>query len=406
MKILLVHNRYQIAGGEEVVFEHERQMLERMGNQVLTYCRSNFEADVYTGLSRLSLIKNIAWSDETQRQLGKILRDEKPDIVHVHNTFMMMSPAVFATCREANIPVVQTLHNYRLFCPAANFIRDGKVCEECKDHTLWRGIQHGCFRDSRSATASVALMISTQRQRKAYPDAFIALSEFARQKFLSGGIPAERVFVKPNFAYPDPGARATDGDFAIFVGRISAEKGLHTLLAAWKQMERRIPLSIIGDGPLLEELSDKASAMKLEEVTFHGRMSHAETTQAIKASRLLLAPSECYENFPMTIVEAFACGVPVIGTSLGSTQEIVQDGHVGLQFAVSSPADLAAKVEWAWSHPQEMWQMGRNARREFETRYTAEKNYPQLMEIYQRAAAIEAVATPAAVEEKLTLSRG
>ena len=122
MKILLVHNRYQIPGGEEVVFEQERQLLERAGHQVLTYCRTNFEADTYTGLRRMNLVKNIAWSADTKQELAHLLRDEKPQIVHVHNTFMMMSPSVFAACREAGVPVVQTLHNYRLFCPAANFV--------------------------------------------------------------------------------------------------------------------------------------------------------------------------------------------------------------------------------------------------------------------------------------------
>ena len=187
MKILLVHNRYQIPGGEEVVFEQERDMLERAGHHVVIYSRSNFEAESYTGTQRLALVKNITWSSDSKEQMSRMLREEKPDLVHVHNTFMMMSPSVFSACREAGVPVVQTLHNYRLFCPAANFVREGKPCEECADNSLFSGIAHGCYRDSRTATATVALMIKVQRQREAWPDLFIALSEFSRRLELRRG---------------------------------------------------------------------------------------------------------------------------------------------------------------------------------------------------------------------------
>ena len=156
MKILLVHNRYQIPGGEEVVVEQERQMLEEAGHEVLTYTRSNFEGESWTGLKRVALVRNIAWSSDTKGQLSQLLHEKRPDVVHVHNTFMMMSSSVFAACKEAGIPVVQTLHNYRLFCPAANFIRNGRVCEECVEHSLMRGIRYRCYRGSRGATASVA----------------------------------------------------------------------------------------------------------------------------------------------------------------------------------------------------------------------------------------------------------
>jgi glycosyltransferase involved in cell wall biosynthesis len=395
MRILLVHNAYKIPGGEEVVVEQERKLLEQAGHEVFFYGRTNFEADEYHGVRQLALIRNIAWSDGTSRELGEILHRRQPDIVHVHNTFMMMSPIVYTTCRTAGIPVVQTLHNYRMFCPGANFVRGGKACEECTEHGLLRGVRYGCYRDSKAATASVALMIAHQRKRQAYPDAFIALSEFSRQKFLSHGVPAQKLFVKPNFVAPDPGERIETGSFAVVVGRLSSEKGLPVLLAGWKHLQSRVPLKIVGDGPLLSETQQKAQQMGLAELSFTGRLPRPQAQALMKAARFLVATSECYENFPMGIAEAFAAGVPVICSRLGAMQEIVDHEFTGLHFNPGDPADLAEKVTWAWNHPVEMNRMGREARRQYEARYTPEKNYPILMSIYQQVMAANTTAVEA-----------
>jgi len=389
VKILLVHNQYQIPGGEEVVFEQEKRLLERAGHEVVTYCRTNYEAESYSGFRKLALIRNIAWSSETNTSLRQLLREEKPDIVHVHNTFMMMSSSVFAACHDEGIPVLQTLHNFRMLCPAANFIRDGKVCEECAEHSLLRGIQHGCYRGSRMATATVALAIEVQRQRRAYADLYIALSEFSRRKLVSHGLPADKVCVKPNFVNPDPGERTSEGRYAIFAGRLSEEKGLETLLDAWRQLQCDIPLMIVGDGPLFEPLKKKADELGLTSVTFAGRLPREQTLEAIKEARFLLATSQCYENFPMGIVESFACGVPVICSRLGGMQELVEDGVTGLHFTPGNATELAGKVQWTWLHPEEMQAMGKTARSTYLRRYTAEKNYPLLMEIYARVTAMQ-----------------
>lgn len=406
MKILLVHNQYQIPGGEEVVLEQERELLLRAGHQVLTYERSNFEAETYRGIRKLQLIANIAWSSESKRSLRKMLEEEKPDVVHVHNFFMMMSPSVFAACREAGVPVVQTLHNFRMFCPAGNFIRDGKVCEDCPQHSLWHGISHACYRGSRLATASVALMLEVQRQRQAWADLYIALSNFSRQRLVANGLDAGKICVKPNFVLPDPGERHGDGNCAVYVGRLSEEKGLDTLLEAWQQLRCDIPLRIVGDGPLLEPLKKQAAELKLRCVTFMGRLPRAQAQEEMKSARFVMAPSQCYENFPMGIAEAFACGVPVICSRLGGMQEMVADGVSGLNFTPGDPADMAKKVQWAWSHPEEMRGMGTNARREFESKYTAERNYPLLMQIYQQAmtAQMASSRTPEAASADFSLS--
>jgi glycosyltransferase involved in cell wall biosynthesis len=386
VKILLVHNKYQQPGGEDVVFEQERKLLENAGHNVATYCRTNDEISKYSGLQRLTLIKNTISSEESRREVLGVLQREEPEVVHIHNTFMMISPSIYSACREAGVPVVQTLHNYRLLCPAANFFRDGHVCEECEEHGVWRGVKYGCYRGSRVATATVALMLTVHRQRHTYTesiDRFIALSAFAKNKYVAGGLPGEKIEVKPNFVDPDPGERSQAGDYAVFVGRLSEEKGLDTLVAAWSRLANRIPLVIVGDGPVGSRLKKQAQERGISSIDFRGRLPRSEAQEVVKRSRFMILPSECYENFPMGMVEAFACGVPVISARLGALQELIDDGRTGLHFTPGSPEELAEKVEWAWSHPERLREMGKEARREFERRYTAEKNYSMLMDIYK-----------------------
>ncbi len=390
MKILIVHNSYQQPGGEDVVFDMEQQLLQRAGHQVLTYGRSNWEIEGYSAIGRIALIKRVVWATDTRREFTRLLLQEKPHLVHVHNTFVMISPSIYSACKEGGIPVVQTLHNFRLLCPASTFFRDGNVCEECVKHSLWRGIRYGCYRDSRIATAVVATMLTVHRQLRTWTEGvncYIALTEFARKKFIEGGFPADRIFLKPNFVNPDPGARNGDGGYALFVGRLSPEKRVRTVLAAWKRIRNHIPLLIIGGGPQRAELEAEAAGIGVSPVRFLGHLPREQTLAAINQARFLLFPSEWYENFPVTIAEAFACSTPIICSRLGAMQEIVADGHTGLHFTPGDSDDLASKVEWAWTHPERVRAMGKEARAEYESKYTAEKNYPILMEIYQRAMA-------------------
>lgn len=387
MKILIVHNSYQQPGGEDTVFRQERDLLRRAGHEVVTYERSNFEADDFTGLKRVVLMKEVIWNSSTRQDFKQVLRREKPDVVHVHNTFMRISPSIYGACQDAGIPVVQSLHNYRLLCPAANFFRDGKVCEECLTDGLTRGISHACYRESKTATATVAAMLTVHRALGTWHKlvhTFVALSEFSRQRFIAGGLPAEKITVKPNFVDPDPGERTSDGDYAIFVGRLSEEKGLDTMLAGFEQIPQ-VPLIVVGDGPPLERLKAEVKRRQMNNVSFRGRLPRHETWDALKGARFLVLPSECYENFPMAIAEAFACGIPVLSSRLGAMQELVADQQTGIHFAPGDAKDLAARVAWAWNHPAELSEMGRRARLDYEARYTAEKNYLFLMELYQRA---------------------
>ena len=398
MKILLVHNTYQQPGGEDVVFEQERRLLERMGHTVVTYCRSNHEIEELSTIGRATLVTRTVWAGDTHRDFGALLVRENPDIVHVHNTFVMVSPSVYSACREHSVPVVQTLHNFRLLCPGAQFLRDGKICEDCVDHSLWRSVWHGCYRDSRPATASVALMLAWHRRSGTWDeliDRYIALTKFARNKFIASGFPAAKIVVKPNYVDPDPGAKQSTGDYAVFVGRVSKEKGLHTLLDAWQKLRNPRALQIVGDGPQRQELELEAQRRGLSSIQFRGRLSHSETLAAIKGSYLLAMPSEWYEGFPMTIAESFACGTPVVCSKLGAMEEIVNDSRTGLHFAPGNSEDLARKLAWAFAHPSELAAMGRAARGEYEAHYTPQRAYRQLMEIYEQTLAAYACLQPA-----------
>ena len=398
MKIILVHNTYQQPGGEDIVFEQERRILEQMGHKVVTYCRSNHEIEELSTIGRSTLVMRTVWASDTHRDFSALLLRENPDIVHVHNTFIMVSPSIYSACRKQGVPVVQTLHNFRLLCPAAQFLRDGKICEDCVDHSLWRSVWHGCYRDSRPATASVALMLQWHRHSGTWDeliDRYIALTRFARNKFIASGFPAEKIVVKPNFVDPDPGAKQGPGESAVFVGRLSKEKGLLTLLDAWKQLPEECSLQIIGDGPQREELEQEALRCGISSIHFRGRLSHSETLAAIKSSRFLVLPSEWYEGFPMTIAESFACGTPVICSRLGAMEEIVADSHTGLHFAPGNSEDLACKLAWAFAHPSEITAMGRAARAEYEALYTPQSAYRQLMDIYRQTVAAYACVQPA-----------
>jgi len=389
MKIIIVHNKYKQQGGEDVVFDQERQLLERAGHDVRTYCRSNFEIDSYPGVQRLVLLKKAIWAGDTYREFGEMLRQEKPDVVHIHNTWVVISPSIYQACKEAGVPVVQTFHNYRLMCPAGTFFRNGKTCEECLDHGQWRSILHGCYRDSRILTAAKALTLAVHRRKGTWAgiDYYITLSKFSRDQFLRGGFPAEKLFVKPNFVHPDPGMGADKGNYSLFIGRLSPEKRVSTILNAWAQLKTPIELFIIGGGPEAPHLEKEAARQHLSNVHFQGHLPRDKALQYMRRARFLIFSSEWYENFPVTIAEAFACGVPVICSRMGAMQEIIEDGRTGLHFTTGSAEDLAAKVEWAWNHPERIQEMGRAARQEYENKYTAEKNYPMLMEIYRHAVA-------------------
>jgi len=352
------------------------------GHEIITYFRSNSE--LLPGLTgRAAAARRLLWSRDVKREISQLLLREKPDVAHVHNTFLMISPSVFLACRKANVPVVHTLHNYRLLCPGGNLLRDGKVCRECITGSLLSSVAHGCYRGSRSMTAAVATGVAFHRTRGTWTrevDRFLAPSEFVRKVYVSAGLPSHLIAVKPHFVY-DPGPNEKVGEYAIYVGRLSPEKGVRTLINAWRRASLRIPLVVVGDGPLRPELEAEAPAC----VTFLGALPSEQTIAVMKRARFLIFPSECFETFGIAIAEAFACSVPAVCSRLGAMEEMVEDGQTGLQFAPGDTADLAAKVSWAWANSREMARMGAEARRTYEARYSPARNRYLLESVYYRA---------------------
>jgi len=385
MKILLVHNKYQQPGGEDQVFAAEAALLEAHGHQVLLYGVHN---DQVASMNPVTLAGSTIWNRSSYRRLRSLVSRERPQLVHFHNTLPLISPAGYYAAKAEGVPVVQTLHNYRLLCPNALFFRDGHVCEDCQGKLVpWPGVFHACYRGSRPASAAVATMLTAHRGLRTWTeqvDVYIVTTEFAREKFVRGGLPAEKLIVKPNFLHPAPDPGEARDAYALFVGRLSAEKGVDTLLAAWKRSGILMPLKIVGDGPLSNVVANALGA--LERVEWLGRQPRERVLALMKGASVLVFPSTCYENFPVTILEAFATGLPVIASDLGGMSSLIDHGRTGLRFRPGDPEDLAAKVGWALAHPVELAGMRRGVRAEFEARYTAERNYRMLMEIYETVA--------------------
>lgn len=386
--VLMVHNLYQQYGGEDSVVAAEVRLLEAHGHRVVCYYRHNDELRSGGAFGKLVAGINTVWAQQSLCDVRTLIATEKPDIAHFHNTFPLISPSVYYACAAAGVPVLQTLHNFRLLCPCSALLREGKVCEECLGRSIaWPAIQHRCYRESYSATAAAAVMVAAHRAMGTWQDkidTYIALSEFARQKFIDGGLPADRISVKPNFVYSDPGPKRGPGEYALFVGRLSEEKGLRVLLRAWQQLDMDIPLRIAGDGPVKGELQEAISAKDVRGCTLVGSLNSDGVRQAMHGASFLVVPSVWYEGFPVTIAESFACGLPVIASRLGSLSEIVSDGCTGLHFCAGNSEELAAKAKWAWSHPVEMQSMGRTARAEYESKYTAEHYYAHVTRLWNR----------------------
>ncbi|MFB8791746.1 MAG: glycosyltransferase family 4 protein [Potamolinea sp.] len=389
MRVLLLHNRYQFAGGEDAVVQAEKALLEANNHQVVLLEKSN---DEITGVwQKANAAISAIYSSASKQQVSAEIANFCPDVVHVHNFFPLLSPAVYDACQNAGVPVVQTLHNYRLGCPNAMLLRNSKVCEDCLGKIMpLPGIVHGCYRNSRSQSAVVAAMLAVHWLRGTWQekvDAYIVLTTFQKEKMVQAGLPRGKIFVKPNYVFAPKLLDDTtvQGDYALFVGRLSQEKGVATLIEAYRQQDLRIPLKIVGDGPLREELQADVQSAGLENVIeFLGLQDKLTVLSLMQNARFLVFPSIWYETFGLTMVEAFACGLPVLASRLGSMAEIVKDGVTGLHFEAGNSADLADKMQWANEHPEEMISLGKNARIAYESFYTPENNYQQLLAIYQQ----------------------
>ncbi|MBV8780540.1 MAG: glycosyltransferase [Phycisphaerae bacterium] len=385
MNVLLVHNFYQQPGGEDHVFADEAALLRSAGDHVETFSVHNSAVE---SMGKLTVAAKTIWNREEIAAVADAARACRAEVVHFHNTFPLISPGAYQAAAATGAAVVQTLHNYRLLCPSATMYRDGQVCEDCVGKAFaWPAVAHACYRDNRAGSAAVAAMLTVHKARGTWQkdvDAYIALTDFARQKFADCGLPADRLFVKPNFVDPDPGIGSGQGDdhgpFAIFVGRLTHEKGIDPLLNAWKRVGKQLPLKILGDGPLRDDVT--SAVANNPAIEYLGRQPMDRVLSMLGQAKLLVFPSVWYEGLPRTIVESFAKGTPVIASRLGSMIELVQDGCNGFHFVPGDADDLARTVLQASTAGDEL---RRGARRTFEEKYAPSPNYETLKSVYQAA---------------------
>lgn len=383
MRVVVAHNFYRQSGGEDAVFTSESSLLEQYGHEVIRYTVSN--KDVHSH-SRLKLAGATIWNQSEYKKMRKLLQENHPDIVHVHNTLPLLSPSIYYAARAEQVPVVQTLHNYRPFCLNGVLYRKGRLCEDCIGRIPFPGVLHKCYRDSYAASAGIlSLNVAYFRLLKTYQkhiSIFIASTQFARNLFIKMGLRGDNIVVKPNLVRVLNSSDMTPvkRNGAIFVGRLDSRKGIWTLLSAIERIN--IPLTLVGDGDLRPEIEEwllKRPSLKVE---ITGWLDSVEVAGRIKEASVLVLPSEFYESFGNVIIEAFSCGIPVITTNIGAQSELVQHGQTGYLYAYGDVDALANALQTLLDNPELSLEMGKNARREFEMKYTAERNYRTLMDIY------------------------
>lgn len=382
--MLVAHTYYRQRGGEDGSFEIERALLEDRGHEVMSFTRSN---EALAGMNRVQAAAATIWNRRIGKEIAGVVDRFGPDVVHFQNTFPLFSPAAYRAARSRGAAVVETLRNYRISCVNGLLFRDGEVCELCLGKPVAvHGIRHACYRDDRPASAVVAAMNGVHHAAGTWRhavDRYIVLSDFAREK-LRTVLPVEKLSVKPNFLHPDPGPGDGSGAYAVFVGRLTEEKGVRILLEAWSQIDDAIPLVIIGDGEL--ENSVRASAEASQgRVRFMGRLDQASVLEVVGDAGLLVFPSRWYEGMPRTIIEAFARGTPVVASRLGTPADMVDEGYTGRLVQPGSAVHLAEVVTDLIRSPALLRSMRTNARAVFMKRYSADRNHDRLMQIYEAA---------------------
>lgn len=401
MKVLLAHNYYgsEAPSGENQAFTAEADLLRSQGVEVFEFLRHSDEIRRQGLWGTLKGGLATPWNFWSAGQIKRRLNECRPDVVHAHNTFPLISPSIFRAIGHRAARVL-TLHNYRLFCAAGIPMREGRVCTDCLGAGSVRpALRHGCYRGSRVATVPLAMNVALHRWLGTWQkevDAFIALTQFQKDQLVAAGLPADKVHVKPNFYPGNPRVIPWDDrqPEAVFVGRLTPEKGLETLLTSWGDWARlengNVPeLCIVGDGPLRQRLEDMGKGLQ---VRFLGQVS-AEAAQArIANARLLILPSLCFEGFPMVVREAFAFGTPAAVSNLGPLPGIVNDGQSGVVFEPGDAASLLSVVRTAWESPGLLARLGQGARAEFEAKYTEQANFRTLMAIYRQAMAVSRAA--------------
>lgn len=391
MKILMCHNSYREAGGEQGSVLALKNLLEAKGHCVRFYTEDNQEIDEYNTLQKALFFPRAVFSTRTYQRLRQIAADEKPDVAHIHNVFPLLSPAVYIALNQAGIPIVQTIHNYRLMCINGLLLRDGRICELCKGGHFFSGVRFKCYRNSYSLSGLYALAIGSHRHWGTFKriDRFIALSRFAAEKLAESGVTdAARISILANFLptpLPEYGPADLRNPYVVYMGRLSPEKGIFTLLEAMRALPT-LRLNVLGAGGLSEGIRRYVSDHGLKNIEINGFVSGEEKYRLIRGALCSVVPSHCYENFPLAVLESAAVGTPTVASRIGALPEIVSEGETGLLFAPNSSADLRTKLELLLTKTEIADRLGRQARQWVEAKYTADIHYQALMKIYNEVA--------------------
>lgn len=403
LNILVVHNAYQIPGGEDSVVENEVTMLREAGHHVVTYFRSNSEIITYSFSQKLLLPFRSIYSKKSYKDLCQLIKSEHIDIVHVHNTLSVISPSVYYAALKCRVPVIQTIHNYRLLCPNALLHRNGHTCTDCLTHGLFESIKHNCYRNSKLQTFIVCLLLSYHRHRNIYHKiSYICLTQFNKQMLLQLNslsakqkeiICPESVYIKPNFTTAPVNIQPYNSRSQrfLFAGRMDVSKGIWVLLKAWECYEKTLEkncsttkeLYLCGSGPEENKIKDFIFEKHLTHVHFLGQISHNNLMELLTDSLAICMPTLWYEGFPMTIVESYACGTPVIGSDIGNVGELIIHNQTGYKFAVGDIQALTnIFLHWDTEYAQSASGISQNVRKIYEQNYTPAINLQQLLTIY------------------------
>lgn len=376
--ILIVHNYYQIPGGEDTVIANEKKMLEENGHKVFFYSRNNSELKTMKKLQKLFLPITTVFNPKTYREIKKIIREQKIDIVHVHNTLNLISPAVYYAALKCKVPVVQTVHNFRMVCPGATFYRNGHICEDCREHGLICALEHNCYRGSKLQTLACVISTKFHRMTGVYKKLnYICLTEYTKGK-ISSIVPEKQIYVKPNFVY-DFGGQSDPSDYYVFVGRIEEIKGIRVLVEAFKKMPDR-KLYVVGTGDLNDEIRKRIEDEGIQNVLLLGYKERDEVNRIIRGAKALIMCSQWYETFGMVIVEAYSNGTPAIVGDIGNIKDLVDEGVTGELFKYDSSESLVDAVSRFENNTAVLY--GDNAYKFYQSKYTPEVNYKQLISVY------------------------
>jgi len=384
MKVLLVHSAYQQFGGEDSVVKAETELLKSHGDEVYLYSRHNDEIKEFNAVQKALFFPQSVYSWKTSGELEKVVRQFKPDVAFIHNVYPLISPAAYHKLHALGVPTLQVLHNFRPFCPNGFYYTQGKICEACRDGNYLNAIGNRCYKDSYVLSGLYGLTLGLNRFAGMVEkiSGFICLTEFFRIKMREAGVDEAKLFVRPNFmAAPALDGEAGGNDYVVYMGRLSAEKGVWTLIRAFERLPR-VALKILGSGPLEQELRDHVRDKKLANVEFLGFKSGAEKWSILRNALCLVLPSEWYENFPVTVLEAFMAEKPVVASRMGGLPYIVEEGKSGLLFEAGQVDELAQKVQYLVEHPEDAARLGHCGRHLSETKYGPSEAYRNLMGIF------------------------